>query len=415
MNSDDEQYSNIYPLLMWACAALFYFYENLIQVSPNAMSNILMQSFGISATMLGTMQTIYYLTYSSMQIPVGILADKYGVRITLSIAAATCSLGVYWFASTTSINQALIARGLIGFGSAFAAISCLSIASSWFKDRTFSLLTGSLLSIGFTGSIVGVRWITWIIKQSETWQLALQYLAIIGLLIALAIAITVRNHPRAEPKESALTGLAETFKNLATWKIATYGALMFTPTLIFAAEWGVPYFVSCKSFTNVAAQNLITYMLIGFIIGAPAIGLFATQALRIRKILMCVAASTLTTSIIIINPHITNFNTLAALMFIFGFCSSGFLPAFTLIKLTSPANHRGAAFGIMNTMNMLGAAIAGPLIGFIIDLSQNNTPQAIGTSYNPSGYSHAFLIIPILLLLALTNSFFLPQIPQGGN
>ena len=174
----------------------------------------------------------------------------------------------------------MLARGLIGFGSAFAAISCLTIASAWFKDRLFSLLTGSLLSIGFAGSIVGVRWINAIIEWSGGWRAAIRFLALIGLAVTALVLIFVRNKT-PNSKAPRQTGF-ETFRNRKTWLVATYSALLFTPTLIFAAEWGVSYFEFGRNFTATESQNLISNMLIGFVIGAPSIGAIARDTRKLK-------------------------------------------------------------------------------------------------------------------------------------
>jgi fucose permease len=71
---------------IWLLAAGFYFYEFVLRVSPSVMVDELMTSFGITASAVGVLSAFYLYAYAPMQLPVGLLMDRYGIKKILSLA-----------------------------------------------------------------------------------------------------------------------------------------------------------------------------------------------------------------------------------------------------------------------------------------------------------------------------------------
>jgi len=104
---------NSSPLLrwtIWVLAAVFYFYEFVLRVSPSVMVPELMTSFGITASAVGFLSACYLYAYAPMQLPVGILMDRYGIKKVLSSASLLCGLGALLFAFAHHLISASIGR-----------------------------------------------------------------------------------------------------------------------------------------------------------------------------------------------------------------------------------------------------------------------------------------------------------------
>ena len=78
--------TGLLPWTVWGLACIFYFYEFLLQVSPGVMASELMHDFAITSHTLGFLSGIYYYSYSPMQLPCGILMDRFGPHKILTIA-----------------------------------------------------------------------------------------------------------------------------------------------------------------------------------------------------------------------------------------------------------------------------------------------------------------------------------------
>ena len=126
--------------MVWGAAAVYYFYEMVLRVSPSVMTGELMSEFMVTSTALGVLASCYYYAYLMLQIPGGLIVDRLGPRIVVAASALLCAVGAYLFAYAESILLAQIGRFLIGAGSACAFISCLKIASNWFLPAQFAPL-----------------------------------------------------------------------------------------------------------------------------------------------------------------------------------------------------------------------------------------------------------------------------------
>jgi len=120
-----------YPWLICGIGMLFYCFNYFLRVSPSVMQNDLMQGLHITAYQFGTLAAFYYYAYTPMQIPVGMIYDRFGAKIVQFLACLTAVLGVAIFISANSFLVAGIGRFLIGLGCAFAYIGVLKLASLW--------------------------------------------------------------------------------------------------------------------------------------------------------------------------------------------------------------------------------------------------------------------------------------------
>ena len=66
--------------LMWMAGAIFYAYQYILRVMPNIMMLDVMDKFHMDAITFGQFSGIYYIGYSVMHLPIGIMLDHYGPR-----------------------------------------------------------------------------------------------------------------------------------------------------------------------------------------------------------------------------------------------------------------------------------------------------------------------------------------------
>ena len=94
----------LFGSLVCAVGAFFYCYEFVLRIIPGALQSELSAAFGnISATTFGQLSAFYYFAYSPMQLPVGMLMDRFGPRRLLTIACLCCTIGSWMFADTSSM------------------------------------------------------------------------------------------------------------------------------------------------------------------------------------------------------------------------------------------------------------------------------------------------------------------------
>src|SRR3990167_11251286 len=125
-----KKYNNRFTAyVIFLLSASFYLYEYILQVAPSVMAESMMQAFDVSAAGFGVVSAFYFYAYAPMQLPAGILFDRYGPRRLMTFALLLCATGSFFFASTDQLFTAALGRFLIGVGSAFSFIGVLVLAS----------------------------------------------------------------------------------------------------------------------------------------------------------------------------------------------------------------------------------------------------------------------------------------------
>lgn len=402
------------PWLMWALGAIFYCYETLLQVSPSVMVPDLMKAFSATGAQLGLLAAVYFYSYSSVQIPVGILLDKLGPRRLLTSATLICGLGALLFSSAHILTIAALGRLLIGLGSAFAAVGCMHLCATWLPLRYFATLTGVMVTMGMLGAIGGQAPVSFMVAHFG-WRETLLIFGIVGIVLSVTIWTFVRDNKLYHQPESKgekvklFSGLKQIIANKQNLIVATYGAFMFAPTTTFGGLWGVPYLMEFYQLDRHVAATLVSMLFIGWVVGSPLFGMISDRIKRRKPSMILGSYGVLITlSIILFVPHLPLF-ILGTLLFAFGFFSSGFLPSFSIIREINPHRLNATSIGFMNTFNMLTGAILQPLVGLILDLTWHGTMNNGIREYSVSSFHKGLILLPLGVVIAIITLPFIKE------
>ncbi|KTD82361.1 major facilitator family transporter transporter permease [Legionella waltersii] len=407
----------IMPWVVWGLGCLFYFYECLLQVSPSVMSHELMKDFSVTSQTLGILSGIYFYSYAAMQLPGGVLMDYFGPQRLLTIATFVCAISTIAFGMTNNFFMACLARLMIGFGSAFAAVGTMKLAANWFHSTKFALLTGLMVTIGMLGAIGGEAPLALLI-DSFGWRESMIIMGSIGILLAGLLILIARDTPKnykpsvhVHPveEEQLIPSLMALIKNKQLWLVASYGGLMYMATPIFCGLWGVPFLMNKMMIEKSTAANFISLVFIGWAIASPLWGIFSNR-IGLRKppmLIGCIGA--LLCSLGFIFAPITSPIAMELLLFFFGIFSAGFLPAFSVAKELCNKKYVATGLSFMNMMNMIGIALGQPLIGLILDKMWDGKMVGPVRYYPIEAYTTALSILPLGMLVAL---LLLPKIKE---
>jgi MFS family permease len=389
--------------------ALFYAYEYLLRVMPNVMIPQLMDHYNISNHKYGLLFACYYFAYVPMQLPVGLLMDEYGPRRLLSLACALCVFGTYLFVATDHLIIAYIGRFLVGFGSAFAFVGVLKLASIWLPASRFAMFAGISSALGTITVVFGEN-IMAVMVQEIDWTFTVTLASFIGIFITVAIWFVVRDTRSSDPEEqslyyeidwiSAWQDLKLILLNPQIWLAGGIGCLIYLPTTAFAEAWGVRYLENAQSFTPTQAAFGNSLVFLGFTIGAPLFGWLSDKLATRRLLLLYGSVFTFILSLLIFySPNLT-FWQMNLLLLLWGFAYSVQTLVFTVSRELSPTHSAGTAIAVMNMIVMLGGMLFQPLIGVILDWVRNPDMVVHLHAYSSSDYRIAFSIIPLGILVS---------------
>lgn len=404
-------------IIIWSLATVFYFFDNLLQVSPGVMKPELSAAFNLSGAELGILSSCYAWPYGLMQIPAGLLMDKVGPRKLFSIASLLCAIGCLLFASAHNIEIAKIGRILIGTGASFAVVGCSKIASVWLPVNKFALFTGLMVSVGMFGSASGSLTVNYII-QAINWRQAMYYGAYATIFLSIAMWLIIRDFPHDNHshnnnhhKINLWHGFKQIISSTQIWIASIYAGLMFVPTMSFGGLWSIPYLVEGHGLNRDLAGLLVSLIFVGWIFGGPIYGWISDHFGVRNKPMFFANIATLIVSILLI--YITNLSIfmIGLLMFLLGLFSSGFILAFVVTKESNSPQLSGTAIGFINTINTFSIAGLQWIIGKTLDVVATN---AIITEQGEKIFSYhdyqiALLSIPICLVISLITLCMLKE------
>ncbi len=404
-----------YSWLLFFLGACFLFYKYILQVSPAVMTTDLMRTYSLTGTTLGFLVGFYFYTYMVMQIPSGILLDKYGVRKVTSLAILLCACGVLLFSQTSSFALACIGRLLIGFGAAFATTSYMKIAGTWFPAQYFALLSGFFGTACMAGAGTAEAPLAWLVNQVG-WRNTLVFCALLGFILCVLFWFVVKENKSkhtqkitANAQQFRWCDLIDLFRNKSNWPLIIYGGCAFTPVSVFGGLWGVPFIMAAYHLTKTSAASSVSLAFFGFAAGGIIVGWIGKQLTKQWPVITIGAASSLFFLLIILYvPHLP-VQLLNGCIFLFGLGASGFLQSYTIAKNINSATLIATVIGVFNMGDPLCGALAEPLIGKILDLHWDGLKVDDVRIFSVHAYQLGLSVLVGYLLVALICCFFIKE------
>lgn len=401
-------------LLIFILSSSFYLYEFLLQVAPSVMMKDIMDSFNVGAVGFGTISAFYFYAYAPMQLPAGVLFDRYGPRLLISIALLLCGLGCFFFALTTHSAMASLGRFMIGFGSAFSFIGILILVARWFPPSQFALYVGIAQLLASVGAISGESPLAYL-TASLGWRYCMILLASIGVILAVLVWCFVEDSPvpLEKPKRQNGVFIAECqkfFKVCRDWQtlwIGIYSFCSWTPMTVFAALWSVPYLEHVYGYSTIMAAHISILLWVGVGLGSPIIGWVSDRVHNRRwPLIICMIIGLVVSILMLVD---TNYSTwaIAIIFFIIGIASSGQALSFAVVKEHNTPENVGTASGINNFAVVVGGALLQPVYGWILNLYWDGKHHGITPVYPMEAYTKATYMLPICYLIGIFIAFAL--------
>lgn len=404
----------LYPWLIILLSSFFLFYKYVLQVSPSVMANELMRDFKINGTGLGNLAATYFYAYLIMQLLAGPLLDRFNPRVLTTLAIGVCALGALAFSNTHSLEAAVMARALMGVGTAFATVSYMKLSAMWFRPHQVAFVDGLLATAAMLGALCGQVPLTLLVDFTG-WRESLLYCGFFGIILAVLFMLTVKNKKNEGPLLSsspkptwqAMIALLKTKKN---WVLTFYSGLAFTPVAVLGGLWGNPFFEVSHHLNATQAASFTSLIFLGLAIGSPLFGFFADRINKRIPVMMfgtTLSFITLTMAIYLMMVPLWLFG---LLLFIFGLGTGVFMLSYPLGKSINPYGLAATVVGLINTGDALFGSFTEPLIGKILDIFWHGKIENGVHFFSTHEFQVAFAILPLYLLLALMALYILKKL-----
>jgi len=388
-------------LLGWATGALFFFYAWVLRVSPSVMVEELMRDFSVGATAVGSLSAVYFYGYAGMQIPVGLMIDRFGPRRLLAISALICGLSCLLAAWSPSFVGVSVGRFLIGASAAFSLVGALAVAGQWFDAKRFALLGGLAMTAGMAGGVLGQAPVR-LLVEANGWRPTVAMMAVGGVLLAVMAIAFVRDKSRGSGGiGDVLSGLGRVLANPQTWIISLAGLGVNGTLLGFGGLWGVPFMSTAHGMEPASAAFVTSLLIAGWGAGAPLFGWLSGYIARRRTPLLIGYAICLPSFLVLVYGPSLPHGMIGVLTFLTGFGGSAQIVCFATIREVNAPSLSGTAIGVVNAFVTGTGAIYQPLIGSLLDHVWSGKIVDGARIYNAGDYRSGFVVLVCGLLIGL--------------
>lgn len=419
-------------LIIWTATAVAfltaYFHRSVIGV----VADSLMRDFAIEkATELGLLASIYFWTYAMLQIPAGLMADRFGPRRVISLALLVSTAGTILFACANSLTVLYVGRFLTTVGVGVIFISIIKIQADWFRVHEFATMAGLINFVANSGSLLSATPMAFVV-DSWGWRAAFFLIAAFSLLMAAICWLVVRNRPedmglpsvaeiearegnRSMPAKSAVIPikicLRSVLLNWSTWPPVFASTAIYGAYMAILGVWGIPYLMQIYSMSRIDASNFILVMALGNMMGSPLAG-FISDRIRYRRIPYFAVASIFFAALLVLALWNNARPPVAALYPIFFAIGAG-VSSITLgtacVKEVNVPQATGLATGLTNSGPFLGAALMQPLFGWVLDLNWEGATLEGLKLYPQIAYAYAFWFCLAVLAVGLLSTCFIRE------
>lgn len=402
----DSRHSLLSAWLIVAVSAAFYSYDVLLRIAPSVMKKNLMAHYDISAAKLSGITSVYFLIYAPMQMPVGVLMDRYGPKFLLSLSGIICAVGIALFSATTMVSVAAMSRFMVGLGSAFAFVGVLKLASIMLPPNRFAFVSGLTMALGMLGATIGDHLIANLLLI-EGWQKICMQAAVLGGVLTLLMLYLIPydvHHQQDGVERSSFSEIWRSAKaliiNPQLWLIALIGCLSYTPLTLYAEHFGIEFLQIKYDISHVQASSINSCIFLGWMLGGPLV-CSLSDMMSSRKIPMILGliVSLICCVLVLYSP--VPIGLLPFIMVIFGIANSVQVIVFPMARELSGAKYTATAVALTNMICMLSGLMQG-IVGWLYDYSylvlQKTTPSELLPLIS---YRVAYLPLPVFLLCAI--------------
>lgn len=362
-------------LLIWGFGVAVYFLAVFNRSSLGVAGLLANERFGISAAQLSFFTMLQLVVYAGMQIPVGLMVDRFGSRRVLMIGAALMSVAQAGFAVATTYPEALLARTFVGAGDAMTFISVLRIVGRWFPLRRVALFTQLTGNVGQLGAIVAALPLSWMLER-HGWTSAYLSAALAGPVVLAGVALVLHDDPSARSLRGEALPLRALGANLkASWAqpgtrlgFWVHFTTPFSNTVL-GLLWGFPFFVEGEGISATGASELLTVLTVVAIISGPIMGFIAGRHPwhRSTMALMVVAATVVSWTLVLAWPGQAPVWLLLVLVIAVGTGGPASMIGFDVGRTSNPSDRQASASGIINVAGFVAALVTIVAVGFILD------------------------------------------------
>lgn len=399
---------------IWSVGVAAYVLAITNRTSLGAVGVEAADRFQADASTLALFAVVQLAVYGGMQIPVGVLLDRYGSRPIITAGMLLMAAGQLTMALSPSIGIAIVARVLLGAGDAAVFPAVLRMVATWFPAQRGPVMVQFTGIIGQAGQLIALVPVAALL-HATTWSITFGSIAGLGLLFTILVWLIVRNNPAESGPDVSVntdTGVVRVVTSAIDTGVGIRAAWAHPGTrlafwshfttpfagTVFVLLWGMPFLTAGEGLSTAHAAGIISiYVVAGMILG-PIIGDLSRRLPNHRSlalVLPAVGVQMAAWIAVIALPGPAPDWLLWVLAIALATGGPASMIAFDHARTHNPAHRLSTATGVTNAGGFIAALIAVFVIGLLLDAQGAGTPD----TYTLDAFRVAFLTpIPLWIL-----------------
>ncbi len=423
MTNIEKHQKTAHTKLAWIVtltSALFFFYEFIQMHIFNTINMQLRETYQLNAEQIGQFFSMYFYANFLCLFLAGNLLDRFSTKKILLFAILICTLGTFIFSIATVYWVAAAGRFMVGAGASFCFLSCIRLASRWFRPQQMAFVTGVVVTMAMLGGLVAQTPFALLTAYIGNWRQAMLMNAALGIVIFFATLLIVQDRPpdtREEAREDRQhlneLGLWRCIKlavlNPQNWLGGIYTALVNLPVFILGGLWGILYLKRVHHLTEAQGANATTMFFVGVIFGSLIYGWVSDHIER--RILPMIIGAILSFFVMLVLMYVPNlsFGSLVTLFFLIGLVTSSQVLTYPTIAELNPIYLTSTAVSIDSLCIMASGFIIPPFFGWLMERSGGHEVVNGVAVYTAQNFNSAMLIMPISFIVAFIIAFFMRE------
>jgi len=382
--------------LVFGTAALFVFFQMVLQTFPSVMREGLVVDLSLNEAGFGGLSSSFYYPYILLQIPAGILVSRFSARSVLIVGALLCTVASFLFAMSDTANAAELTRILMGLGAAPTVVCTMTLAAQWFPAGFFPVLAALTEVFGMVGAALGQETLGFIVERAG-WRAGMITCGVFSTVLLLLIVVFVRNRESsggdADEHWPRPAEMGRLLVSLPILSPAAAGGLVASGGVAFGWLWGVSYFQAYHHLSLSAASVCASFYFWGCLPGMLGSAWLCSRYGMPARLLALGAVGTgvmMGLILFVLHGEVVQ----SAAMFVLGVFNSFYALSFTMVKDKAPQQLSGVAMGLTNMLIVgIGGLILQPLIGVLAHARGQQVPDATVLSVTIAAQVLALLVL----------------------
>ncbi|KTC86458.1 MFS transporter [Legionella brunensis] len=376
---------------LWIIASLFYAYQYILRVMPNIMLDNFIQQFHIDTAVFGQFSGVYYIGYSLMHLPIGIMLDRFGPKKVMTGCILLTVIGLLPILFAEHWVYPMIGRALIGMGSSAAILGTFKIIRMGFREEHFTRMLSFSVTIGLIGAIYGGGPVSYLCATLG-YKVVVEIFTLFGVFLAILTYFIVPEIEKSNHKTSILADIKQVVTNRHIIALCLLAGLMVGPLEGFADVWGSAFIRQVYGYNRALASYLPSMIFIGMCFGAPALSYIAEKSRNYLGVIIGSGLLMMIVFLALISQHMNSQSMILGFILV-GVCSAYQILAIYKASTYVPEQVAGITTAVANMIIMSFGYAFHTSIGVIIN------------SFGGIKVSEAFIyglgIIPVTLGIAV--------------